>query len=186
MPGEAAIREALLSLVGDSASAGNRYGDQAEPDQAGRHAYFRSLLRPLETVAQSPRSHPEGDALYHSLQVFELVRVEAPYDEELLLAALLHDVGLAVDPLNPAAASLQLLGDLVTERTRWLIENHREIRTQYDGSLSARRRRFLRTHPWYEDLELLCEADLGGRQRGVPTADEDEALNYIASLTTAF
>jgi len=51
------------------------------------------LLRPLERVKQSPKYHPEGDALYHSLQVFELARRERPYDEEFIVAALLHDVG---------------------------------------------------------------------------------------------
>src|SRR5262245_55687212 len=51
---------------------------------------FRMLLLPLEEVKQSARYHPEGDALYHSLQVFELARDARPYDEEFLLAALLH------------------------------------------------------------------------------------------------
>ena len=58
------------------------------------------LLQPLEGVKQSPKHHPEGDALYHSLQVFELARDERPYDEEFLLAALLHDVGKAIDPAD--------------------------------------------------------------------------------------
>ena len=40
--------------------------------------------------------HPEGDALYHSLQVFDLACEESPYDEDFLLAALLHDVGKAM------------------------------------------------------------------------------------------
>ena len=33
---------------------------------------YRMLLEPLEGVKQSKKYHPEGDALYHSLQVFEL------------------------------------------------------------------------------------------------------------------
>ena len=40
-----------------------------------------------------PTIHPKGDALYHSLQVYDLACDEMPYDEEFLLAALLHDVG---------------------------------------------------------------------------------------------
>ncbi|GIT30190.1 MAG: hypothetical protein Ct9H300mP1_22360 [Planctomycetaceae bacterium] len=31
--------------------------------------------------------------LYHSLQVYELIRLQRPYDVDLQLAALLHDVG---------------------------------------------------------------------------------------------
>src|SRR5205823_5923586 len=50
------------------------------------------LLTPLEKVQQDPRWHPEGDVLYHSLQAFELAREEYPYDQELMAAALLHDV----------------------------------------------------------------------------------------------
>ena len=67
-------------------------------DQIDRFELYRMLLRPLEGVKQSPKYHPEGDALYHSLQVFELARDERGYDEEFLLAALLHDVGKAIDP----------------------------------------------------------------------------------------
>ena len=68
-------------------------------------------VRGLPAAACTPRSHqaeprsihPEGDALYHSLQVFHLAREARPYDEEFLLAALLHDVGKAVDPQDHAA-----------------------------------------------------------------------------------
>ena len=62
-----------------------------------RFAVYLMRWLPLEAVKQNPKFHPEGDALYHSLQVFHLAREARPYDEEFLLAALLHDVGKAVD-----------------------------------------------------------------------------------------
>src|SRR5262249_21290990 len=57
-------------------------------------AIYKIRPEPLEEVKQNPKQPPEGDALFHSLQVFHLARDIRPYDEEFLLAALLHDVGL--------------------------------------------------------------------------------------------
>ena len=91
-------------------------------DHVDRFELFRLLLQPLEGVKQSPRYHPEGDALYHSLQVFELARIERGYDEEFLLAALLHDVGKAIDPRDHVVAGLQSLEGMITPRTATLIE----------------------------------------------------------------
>jgi predicted nucleotidyltransferase len=39
---------------------------------------FRLLLQPLEQVKQSAKYHPEGDVLYHLLQVFELAKGARP------------------------------------------------------------------------------------------------------------
>ena len=64
------------------------------------------LLLPLENVQGSPVYHPEGDVLYHSLQVFEQARDRRPYDEEFLLAALLHDVGKGLDRRDHVEAAL--------------------------------------------------------------------------------
>lgn len=190
LPDESAIRGALLSLAGELPSEAIKPPPQwstlDHQPQSDRFVYFRSLLRPLETIILPRERHPEGDALYHSLQVFDLVRRDACYDEELLLAALLHEVGVAVDPLEPLAATLDLLDGEVTMRTRWLIENQSSLRALYDGSVSARRRRYLRHHPWYEDLVLFAEADRDGRQTGVPVPSEQEALDHIAGLQDAF
>jgi hypothetical protein len=43
-------------------------------ERIDRFQVYRALLLPLESVKQSREYHPEGDALYHSLQVFELAR----------------------------------------------------------------------------------------------------------------
>src|SRR5260370_32492414 len=93
-------------------------------DHIDRFELYRMLLQPLEGVKQSPKHHPERDALYHSLQVFELARAERPYDEEFLLAALLHDVGKAIDPSDHVRAGLQALEGTITGRTETLIALH--------------------------------------------------------------
>ena len=107
-------------------------------DHIDRFTLFRILLEPLEGVKQSPKYHPEGDALYHSLQVFELARDERPYDEEFLLAALLHDVGKAIDPSDHVGAALEALEGSISERTAWLIEHHMEAQAYRDGTLGHR------------------------------------------------
>src|SRR5262249_39829007 len=102
--------------------------DDFQPHELDRpedpYALYRMLLLPLESVQQSAKHHPEGDVQYHLLQVFELAKNARPYDEEFLLAALLHDVGKGIDPHDHVAAALSVLDGLMTERTRFLIEHH--------------------------------------------------------------
>jgi predicted nucleotidyltransferase len=143
---------------------------------------FRMLLLPLENVQGGPRYHPEGDVLYHSLQVFELARDRRPYDEEFLLAALLHDVGKGLDPGDHVAAGLQALEGLLTERTRWLIEHHMHAHDYRSGRLGHRLRRELEASPDLEDLLLLNECDVGGRVPGAVVGTVDEALDYLREL----
>jgi predicted HD phosphohydrolase/predicted nucleotidyltransferase len=143
---------------------------------------FRMLLEPLEGVKQSPKYHPEGDALYHSLQVFELARQERPYDEEFLLAALLHDVGKAIDPSDHVEAALQALEDTITERTAWLIAHHMEPNALHAGTLGAKARARLQQSEYYDDLMLLNELDRRGRVRGAFVCELDEALEFLREL----
>src|SRR5262249_26822945 len=119
---------------------------------ADRFVIYRGLLLPLEKVMQKLPYHPEGDALYHSLQVFDLARDELPYDEEFLLAALLHDVGKGIDPQDHVAAALEALAGHITERTAWLIEHHSEGGSLRDGTLGVRSRRRLEESENFEEL----------------------------------
>ena len=151
-------------------------------DHVDRFELYRLLLQPLEGVKQSPKYHPEGDALYHSLQVFELARDERGYDEEFLLAALLHDVGKAIDPHDHVAAGLQALEGTITERTATLIGLHMDALAYRDGTLGARARGRLERSEEFDDLMLLRELDTRGRVPGALVGELAEALAYIKDL----
>jgi predicted HD phosphohydrolase len=140
------------------------------------------LLLPLEGVKQSPKYHPEWDALYHSLQVFELARAERGYDEEFLLAALLHDVGKAIDPADHVGAALQALEGAITDRTAVLIAHHMDAHAYRDRTLGGRARIRLERLEEFEDLMLLRELDRQGRQPGASVCELSEALDYLRDL----
>ena len=143
---------------------------------------FRMLLLPLENVNGSPVHHPEGDVLYHSLQVFELARDHRPYDEEFLLAALLHDVGKGLDRSNHVDAGLQALDGLITERTRFFIEHHMHAHEYRAGTLGHRIKRELESSPDFDELMLLRQLDDEGRVPGARVGTADEALDYLKEL----
>jgi hypothetical protein len=178
-----AEQEQLLTQVAADRALGR-------PTEAGEGTMdcFRTyelLLEPLESVMQSPEDHPEGDVLYHSLQVFELARQRLPYDEEFLLAALLHDVGKAIDRRNHVEAGLEALAGVIGERTAWLIEHHVEALSMREGTLGVRLRRRLEAAADFDELMLLAECDRQGRTVGRQTPDVRGALDYLRKLAEA-
>jgi hypothetical protein len=189
LPSDSEVREQVLALA-RSKHQGADFSDQPEPegelermaDHVDRYAIYRMRLAPLENVKQNPRHHPEGDALYHSLQVFELARNARPYDEEFLLAALLHDIGKAIDPQNHVAAALEALQGTLTERTAWLIAHHSEALALRQRTLDARTRKQLENTEFFDDLMLLAELDDAGRVPGAQVGSVEQALDYIRGL----
>lgn len=151
-------------------------------EEVDRFELYRMLLDPLAAIIPGRTHHPEGDLLYHSLQVFTLARDQLPYDEEFLLAALLHDTGKAIDPYDHEQAAVDVLGDAITERTAWLITHHTDGLHLLDGSLGVRARRRLEQSPDFEDLLRLAECDRDGRRLGMQTGDADDALEVLADL----
>jgi hypothetical protein len=171
LPSDDEIRGLVHSI---SSPAGVLVGD--------RFDRYRRLLLPLEQVKPNPQFHKESDTLNHSLQVFDLARHELPYDEEFLLAALLHDVGKAIDRKNHIAAGLAALADSITPRTAWLIEHHTAANQMAEGTLGMRARRRLEANESFDELELLSKCDRGGRQKDVHVPELDEALEYLRQL----
>ena len=155
--------------------------DQAN-QMVDRFQVYYSLLLPLENVKQNLQYHPEGDALYHSLQVFDLACQHLPYDEEFLTAALLHDVGKGIDRYDHVYAGLEALEGLITERTHWLIEHHMEAHKIHDRTIGKRALRRLQANESFHELVLLNECDRGGRVPGAVTTELEDALDVIREL----
>jgi predicted nucleotidyltransferase len=156
-----------------------------EEEVTDPYPLFRLLLLPLEKARQSPVHHPEGDVLYHSLQVYELAREQRPYDVEFLLAALLHDVGKGIDQADHVSAGLSVLEGLITDRTRFLIEHHMHALDYKKGALGARLRKHLEASEDFEDLMLLRDLDSAGRVPGASVGTADQALEFIRELERA-
>jgi len=155
----------------------------AGPDWEQRFERYAELLRPLADINQDLVQHPEGDVLYHSLQVFALASDRLPYDEEFLTAALLHDVGMAIERHDSVAAGLKALEGLVSSRTAWFIENLPVAEGLARGTLGMRGRRRLNASPDSEELSLLAECDRDGRKRGARVWDIEDAIEKIRDLS---
>jgi hypothetical protein len=186
LPSDSEVREQLLTLIRSRSGLAFLSEDPPEPDEGegglealadhlDRFAIYKLRLEPLESIKQNPRHHPEGDALYHSLQVFELARQARPYDEEFLLAALLHEVGKAIDPQDPVKAALETLRGTVTERTSRLIQHQSDPPGQRD-------RPAVEASDFRDDLELLRDLDEAGRVPGASVGTIDQALDYLRGL----
>jgi hypothetical protein len=158
----------------------------AGANRIDRFQLYDSLLLPLENTPQDPRYHPEGDVLYHSLQVFDLAAGQLPYDEEFLTAALLHDVGKAIDPAHHVEAALEALSGFITPRTSWLIAHHMDAHRIAEGTLGGRAKRRLESDPSFEELMLLARCDRLGRRSGVETTSLEEALHYLREMVRTF
>ncbi len=193
LPSDAEVREQLISLLRSGRSEKEPIVEgevrEATPGQStsmadhlDRYTIYRLRLEPLQGLKLNPRYHPEGDALYHSLQVFDRASESHPFDEEFLLAALLHDVGRAIDGDNLAASGLEALGSTIGERTAWLIEHLADVLPKVDRAAGLRARAAVKGHAYFEDLCQLAEADLAGRVAGAPARSLDEALEYLRRL----
>jgi exopolyphosphatase/pppGpp-phosphohydrolase len=90
------------------------------------HQELLDLLLALDGIRQDPRYHPEGDALFHSLQAFDIARRETA-DRTLWAAALLHDVGKAVSSPDHDEVGADLLDGLVSPRIVWLVRHHLDL-----------------------------------------------------------
>lgn len=96
--------------------------------------------------------------LGHSLQA--ATRAErAGEDEEIVLAALLHDIGDILSPANHSQAAAAVLRPYVSERVWWIVHHHGVFQQRYYGAATGAdpdAREHFRGHPWFDDCEAFC------------------------------
>jgi len=96
--------------------------------------------------------------LEHSLQAATRA-LKAGADEELIVAALIHDIGDELAPYNHAQIAAEIIRPYVRPEVTWIVEQHGVFQTYYyahhkGGNRNARDR--FRGNPWYEACREFC------------------------------
>ena len=97
--------------------------------------------------------------LEHSLQTATRA-LNDKASEEMVVAALLHDIGDELAPLNHSEYAATVLKPYVSEKTRWIVEKHGEFQMYYyahhlGGNRNQREK--YKGHKYYQDTINFCE-----------------------------
>ena len=115
------------------------------------------ILEHLRALAGSLAGY-RVDRLEHSLQTATRAHRDGA-DEEMVVAALLHDIGDLLSPHNHSELAAAVLRPYVSERTCWVVRQHGLFQSYYyahhlGGDRHARDR--YRDHPWYQAAVDFC------------------------------
>ena len=97
--------------------------------------------------------------LEHSLQTATRALNEKA-DDEMIVAALLHDIGDELSPLNHAEYAAAVLKPYVSEKTHWIIQKHGEFQMYYYAhhlGKNKNQRDKYKDHKYYIDALNFCE-----------------------------
>lgn len=99
------------------------------------------------------------DRLEHTLQTATRAYHDGA-NEEMVVAALLHDIGDLMAPHNHSEVAAAILKPYVKKRTYWVIKHHGRFQTYYyahhlGGDRNARDK--YRDHPFYQDAVDFCQ-----------------------------
>jgi predicted HD phosphohydrolase len=115
------------------------------------------LLAALRKLDHSLQGYPVS-RLGHSLQTATRALKDGA-DDELIVAALIHDVGDDLAPYNHSELAAGIMRPYVRPEVTWIVEQHGLFQTyyyahHYDRDRNARER--FRDHPWYQACKDFC------------------------------
>ncbi|MGI9306340.1 MAG: HD domain-containing protein [Gammaproteobacteria bacterium] len=116
------------------------------------------LLDALRKLADSLGGY-QVSRLEHSLQ--SATRAHAAGEpDEVVVAALLHDIGDELAPYSHSEMAAAVLRPYVSDKTYWIVKYHGVFQMYYyahltGGDQNARDR--FRDNPWFEDAVRFCE-----------------------------
>ena len=97
--------------------------------------------------------------LEHSLQTATRAFNDKASDE-MIVAALLHDIGDELAPLNHAEYAATVLKPYVSEKTHWIVKKHGEFQMYYYAHHLGKDRNLrdkYKDHKYYKDTLNFCE-----------------------------
>jgi len=97
--------------------------------------------------------------LEHSLQTATRA-LNDKADDEMVVAALLHDIGDELAPLNHSEYAAAVLKPYVSEKTHWIVEKHGVFQLYYYAhhlGHDKNEREKYKGHKYYEDTIKFCE-----------------------------
>lgn len=115
------------------------------------------VLRLLHEL-KGPTFGYQIDRFRHSLQcATRALRNGEP--DEMVVAALLHDVGETISTWNHSAVAAEILKPYVEERTYWIVRHHGLFQGHYYFHLEGgdrNARDIHRDHEWFDDCVTFC------------------------------
>ena len=115
------------------------------------------LIRVLKSLESSLGGY-QVSRLEHSLQTASRAWRDNA-SEEMIVAALLHDIGDEIAPLNHSELAASVLKPFVTEKTRWIVEKHGLFQTYYYNHHFDKDRNLrdkFKGHKHYQDTINFC------------------------------
>jgi predicted HD phosphohydrolase len=124
-----------------------------------RQAHLVDSLLGLLRLMQGPTLGYRIDRYQHSLQTATRALRDGA-DEEMVVVALLHDIGDPIAPDNHSEVAAAILRPYVSEDNYWLLKHHGVFQGHYYfdkiGQDRDARERF-RGHPCFEKTVRFCE-----------------------------
>ena len=124
--------------------------------------YFNGTADRLLNLMRGQTSTLEGykiSRLEHSLQTATRAFKDKA-NEEMVVAALLHDIGDVLAPLNHSEYAVAVLKPYVSKKTHWIIKKHGEFQMYYYahhlGKAQNQRDKY-KDHEYYNDALNFCE-----------------------------
>ena len=116
------------------------------------------ILKYMSGLTKTLEGYPIS-RLEHSLQSATKA-LKAGQDEEMIVAALLHDIGDGLAPMNHSEYAATILKPYVSEKTHWIVERHGEFQAFYYahhlGGDRNKREKY-KDHKYYQATIDFCE-----------------------------
>ena len=130
--------------------------DKNEKDFAKKTA--DRILKFLSSLTETLEGY-QVSRLEHSLQCATRA-LRAGESEEMIVAALLHDIGDELAPMNHSEYAASILRPYVSEKTHWIVEKHGEFQAYYYahhlGGNRNKRDKY-KGHKYFDACVNFCE-----------------------------